>query len=92
MVSALQLSEQRHWMWAAIQGRAKELGLSAMAACILGKPLNKAMQTSLWRQRPLSPAQLHYAALDAHVSLQLYNTVMHHITQEEQVEVQALVR
>lgn len=38
---------------------------------MLGKPLNKAMQVSAWGFRPLSAAQLSYAAMDAYVVLMI---------------------
>ena len=40
-------------------------GLSGLAEVVLGRPLNKRTRMSDWEQRPLSQAQLHYAALDA---------------------------
>lgn len=46
-------------------------GLSAMVMEHLGKPLDKDMQQSNWAYRPLNVEQLHYAALDAWVLLQL---------------------
>ena len=56
------------------------LGLSAMSAAILGRPVNKAVQTSAWRQRPLSP-------LDAHVSVQMFSRIQQHIMPAELQEV-----
>ena len=55
--------------------RAETTSLSTMAKELLGKPVNKAMQTSDWEARPLSPRQLDYAALDAHVSVQIYDAL-----------------
>eukprot|EP00892_Ulva_mutabilis_P005724 jgi/Ulvmu1/3523/UM163_0004.1 len=46
-------------------------GLSGLSEAVLGKPMDKAMQTSDWSRRPLSPQQLHYAALDAAVQVHL---------------------
>ena len=63
------------WLAAHPEQRAKSASLTAMAESVLGKPLNKALQTSNWEARPLSPQQLHYAALDAHVCLQICNAV-----------------
>ncbi|KAK9829035.1 hypothetical protein WJX72_003549 [[Myrmecia] bisecta] len=51
------------------------IGLSAMAQSVLGKPLNKSMQVSDWEKRPLTAKQLAYAALDAHVLVQLYDAM-----------------
>lgn len=51
-------------------------GLSGISLCVLGKPLNKAMQVSAWGFRPLSAAQLHYAALDAYAALMIFQRVL----------------
>jgi ribonuclease D len=40
-------------------------GLSGLADLHLGAPLDKALQCCEWEARPLSRAQLHYAAADA---------------------------
>ena len=47
-------------------------GLKAVCARELGIMLDKSDQTSDWSQRPLSPSQRAYAALDAEVLLHLY--------------------
>lgn len=47
-------------------------GLSAMTHCLLGKPLDKSQQVSSWAARPLTPAQLQYAALDAHAAVLIH--------------------
>lgn len=46
-------------------------GLSSLCVAKLGKPLDKRMQTSDWGCRPLSSAQLRYAALDARCLVEL---------------------
>lgn len=43
----------------------KSMSLSALCQVALGAGLSKRYQRSNWRARPLSPEQLHYAALDA---------------------------
>ena len=48
-----------------------QVSLRTAAARMLGVELDKELQTSDWGTRPLSPAQLRYAALDAHVLLRL---------------------
>lgn len=48
-------------------------GLAALAEGYLGSPLDKRVRMSNWERRPLTRAQLHYAALDAHVLLQIYD-------------------
>ena len=65
----------REWLDTHPHHRAKTMSLTAMAESTVGKPLNKALQTSDWGARPLSPKQLQYAALDAHVCLQIYATL-----------------
>uniref|UniRef100_M4BL55 3'-5' exonuclease domain-containing protein n=1 Tax=Hyaloperonospora arabidopsidis (strain Emoy2) TaxID=559515 RepID=M4BL55_HYAAE len=48
------------------------LGLAAVAKSYLGFSLDKRVRMSNWERRPLTQAQLHYAALDAHVLVQIY--------------------
>lgn len=45
--------------------------LTHVAKSLLGRPLDKTQQCSNWERRPLSSAQSHYAALDAHVLLSI---------------------
>jgi hypothetical protein len=53
------------------EGKDGSVGLARIVAGVLGRVLCKRQQMSPWQRRPLAPAQLHYAALDAHVLLQL---------------------
>ena len=39
----------------------KSRGLSELVRLCFGKPLDKSLQTSDWRKRPLKPAQLVYS-------------------------------
>jgi hypothetical protein len=55
--------------------RSKSNGLSDVALTYLGKPLDKRVRMSNWERRPLTAAQLHYAALDAHVLIQIYRAM-----------------
>jgi ribonuclease D len=52
--------------------RLRSFGLASVAEHLLGLTMDKSFQRSDWRRRPLSPAQLDYAALDAQVALQVY--------------------
>jgi len=45
----------------------KSRGLSELVRLCFGKPLDKSLQISDWRKRPLKPAQLIYSVLDARV-------------------------
>ena len=47
--------------------------LRAVAEHLLGVMLNKGLQKSNWLRRPLTPAQISYAALDAQVTLSVYD-------------------
>lgn len=53
-------------------GGSKSLGLTDVAERYLGKPLDKRSRMSDWERRPLKQTQIHYAALDAHVLVQIY--------------------
>ena len=66
VVDTLELSRE-------VRGRAIEGGHSLRAVCAreLGLALDKSEQTSDWTERPLSPGQVEYAALDAEVLLPL---------------------
>ena len=50
-------------------------GLSGFCKSVLGKPLSKAEQIGDWSKRPLRPAQLVYAALDAWVCIEIYKNL-----------------
>ncbi|KAG3164814.1 hypothetical protein PI126_g4925 [Phytophthora idaei] len=52
--------------------KSSRLGLAAIAETYLSLPLDKRARMSDWERRPLTQAQLHYAALDAHVLVQIY--------------------
>ena len=55
------------------------LSLSLQA---FGAPLDKRQQTSDWQLRPLSSAQLHYAAIDALVLVELVDRVFGHVSDD----------
>ncbi|TKY52290.1 Exonuclease mut-7 [Spatholobus suberectus] len=48
-------------------------GLAALTEKILGASLNKTRRNSNWEQRPLTPNQLEYAALDAVVLVHIFH-------------------
>lgn len=52
--------------------RLRSFSLASVSEYLFGAPLDKAFQRSDWRRRPLSRAQLDYAALDAQVALRVY--------------------
>ena len=77
----LQLTRQpRAWMLSNPNKPARYLGLSELAECTLGKPMNKAHQTSDWEKRPLSAGQLRYAAIDAHAGMRILEHIWSNIT------------
>ena len=50
-------------------------GLAGLVEAVLGRPLDKRDQMSDWDKRPLSANQLVYAALDAHVLVELFRAL-----------------
>lgn len=55
---------------------ARQRGLGGAAAAVLGAGLDKGAQCSDWEARPLSAAQVAYAALDAHVLVSLAEALL----------------
>ena len=51
------------------------LSLSAATERVLGAPLDKRETTGDWERRPLTPAQMTYAALDARVLVRLFPAI-----------------
>lgn len=49
--------------------------LAAVTEHLFGLPLDKTLRTSNWRRRPLTRAQIAYAASDARVTLALYDAL-----------------
>jgi ribonuclease D len=47
--------------------------LASVSEHLLGLPLDKSLQRSNWRRRPLTRAQLEYAALDARIAILVYD-------------------
>jgi len=60
--------------------RIGEKGLKKMTAIVLGKRISKSQQVSNWDADRLTEAQLRYAATDAWICLEIYNTLRKTIT------------
>jgi len=54
----------------------QNFGLNALTAIFFQHRLSKKIKTSNWEKEHLTPAQIHYAALDAWVGLQIYKKMM----------------
>ena len=54
----------------------RELSLLKIYAIIFAERMSKAQRMSNWEDKVLSPAQIHYAALDAWASLRIYQTLL----------------
>ena len=54
----------------------RELGLQKIYAILFAERMSKSQRMSDWEAAQLSPAQAHYAALDAWASLRIYTTLM----------------
>ncbi|GLB45297.1 putative essential for the formation of DNA replication focal centers [Lyophyllum shimeji] len=58
--------------------KSARIGLAELCATVLGKWLNKDVPeriSTAWENDELTPAQVQYAALDAHASLEIYTTL-----------------
>jgi ribonuclease D len=53
--------------------RLPSYSLAGVVAHLFGIELDKSYQKSNWKRRPLSRAQLEYAAMDAHITLRVYD-------------------
>ena len=53
----------------------EQTGLRNLTAIFFNQRLSKSAQLSNWQKRPLSPAQINYAATDAWISRELYQTM-----------------
>ena len=63
--------------------------LAAVVAHLFGCALDKTLQQSNWRRRPLSRAQLQYAATDAYITLHVFDELKRRLTAEGRWETQA---
>lgn len=60
--------------------------LAAVTEHLLGIPLDKTLRTSNWQRRPLTKAQLTYAATDARVTLRVYDELHRLLTEQGRLE------
>ena len=64
-------------LWGAVKPEPRPKGgLAGMCRAVLGKPLDKSQQLTDWEQRPLTAAQIEYAALDAIVCIDLWQALV----------------
>jgi ribonuclease D len=61
--------------------------LASVSEHLLGLPVDKTLRTSNWRRRPLTRAQIEYAALDARVVLQVYDELRVLLAEQGRLEV-----
>lgn len=57
--------------------------LAAVCAHLFGLALDKSLQSSNWRRRPLTRAQLQYAATDAFITLRVFDELQQRLTPAE---------
>ena len=60
--------------------------LATVVEHLFGIPLDKSLQQSNWRRRPLSRAQLGYAAADAVATLRVYEELARRLSEEGRLE------
>jgi ribonuclease D len=60
--------------------------LASVSEHLLGIPMDKSLQRSNWRRRPLTRAQLEYAALDARICLLVYDELSRMLEAEGRLE------
>jgi ribonuclease D len=60
--------------------------LASVSEHLLGLPLDKSLQRSNWRRRPLTRAQLEYAALDARICLLVYDELSRLLGEQGRLE------
>jgi ribonuclease D len=60
--------------------------LASLSEHLFGLPIDKTLQKSNWRRRPLTRAQIEYAALDARMALLLYGELSRMLEAEGRLE------
>lgn len=66
--------------------RLPSYSLASVSAHLFGIELDKSFQKSNWRRRPLTRAQLDYAATDAHVTLRVYDELERMLAEQGRLE------
>jgi ribonuclease D len=66
--------------------RLPSYSLAGVSAHLFGVELDKSFQKSNWRRRPLTRAQLEYAAMDAFITLQVYDELRRILTEQGKLE------
>lgn len=66
--------------------RLPSYSLAGVSAHLLGIEMDKSFQKSNWRRRPLTRAQIQYAALDARVALQVYDELHGMLSEQGKLE------
>ena len=60
--------------------------LASVCEHLFGLPIDKTLQRSNWRRRPLTRAQIEYAALDARMALLVYDELSRMLAEEGRLE------
>jgi ribonuclease D len=60
--------------------------LASLSEHLFGLPIDKSLQKSNWRRRPLTRAQIEYAALDARMALLVYGELSRMLAEEGRLE------
>jgi ribonuclease D len=66
--------------------RLPSYSLAGVTAHLFGIELDKSFQKSNWRRRPLTRAQLVYAAMDAHITLRVYDELRRILEEQGKLE------
>lgn len=66
--------------------RLPSYSLASVCAHLFGLELDKSLQKSNWRRRPLTRAQLEYSALDAHLTLRVYEELRRILLEQGRLE------
>jgi ribonuclease D len=70
--------------------RLRSFSLASVSDHLFGVALDKTYQQSDWRRRPLSRAQLNYAALDAQIALRVYQKLSAQLEESGRLEEELL--